>query len=482
MTTVSGQANPNEDHAIPQASDHAEPAAGISRWFGVETWSEFARNPLDYWRPRTVRIGVTGLARAGKTVLLTALAATLLAPGALGGRLRRVRLADLGANPLPRFPFAANLAALAADPPRWPDRTDATALLALDLELGRPGLPGRSVRLEFLDYPGEWLLDLPMLVQDFRTWSRATLTRMRTLPSTEASRAFLAFAQALPASTGASDALAQSGHDLYVRALNSLRAEHGLSWLQPGRFMMPGPGAAPAWMAFFPLDNASSLAGLLGERYDAYRQSVRDGLVAPLFGQIDRLVVLADLLGALHTGPAAFEDARAALAAASESLRWQGSWVQAIGALAQGRLPPRTIRRVAYVASKADHVSERQRGNLRALMDALTNGGASPRSIGEGSAQRAAFAVASARCTEDFVWSLDGHPVSAVRGRLLGDHRMTRSYPGEVPDAPPDAAFWTHPFLSLPVFEPARLQDGGRHGIPNIGLDALLGFLLEDLL
>ena len=51
-----------------------------------------------------------------------------------------------------------------------------------------------------------------------------------------------------------------------------------------------------------------------------------------------------------------------------------------------------------------------------------------------------------------------------------------------MPDTPPDASFWAHPFLNLPSFEPVRLPDGGRGGVPNIGLEAMLGFLLEDLL
>ena len=144
------------------------------------------------------------------------------------------------------------------------------------------------------------------------------------------------------------------------------------------------------------------------------------------------------------------------------------------------RLPSRVVERVAYAASKADHVSERQRGNLAALMAALTIH-ADVRGVAA-QARSAAFAIAAARCTEDLVWTLDGHPVSAVRGRLLGDQRLTRSYPGEVPDRPPGPDFWSHPFLALPEFEPARLARAGRDGVPNICLDALLGFLLEDLL
>ena len=59
---------------------------------------------------------------------------------------------------------------------------------------------------------------------------------------------------------------------------------------------------------------------------------------------------------------------------------------------------------------------------------------------------------------------------------------MLRSYPGEVPDRPPDDAFWAYPFLQVPEFEPLRPPDGGRGGVPELGLDSLLGFLLDDVL
>jgi predicted YcjX-like family ATPase len=59
---------------------------------------------------------------------------------------------------------------------------------------------------------------------------------------------------------------------------------------------------------------------------------------------------------------------------------------------------------------------------------------------------------------------------------------MLRSYPGEVPDRAPDDAFWSHPFLQVPDFEPLRPPEGGRGGVPELGLDALLSFLLDDIL
>jgi len=147
-------------------------------------------------------------------------------------------------------------------------------------------------------------------------------------------------------------------------------------------------------------------------------------------------------------------------------------WAAAFARLA---LPPRAIRHVAFAATKADHVAARQRGNLAALMRRLA-------SVPEGDARSAAFAIAAVRCTEDMVETLAGRPVSAVRGRIIGEPRPARSYPGEIPDAPPDDAFWQHRFLALPVFEPLRPPEDGRGGVAQIGLDALLAFLLADVL
>ncbi len=413
-----------------------------------------------------VRIGVTGLSRAGKTAFLTSVASALMA--------RRFALAPVGASDLPRFDQARHLARLAADPPAWPERTDAASLLALTTSLSRGVLPARHLRLEFLDYPGEWLIDLPMLRQSFAAWSAATLKRLASPELADDCGPFLAFVRGVPARAAADEALAHAGARLYRDMLGRLRGR-GLAFLQPGRHLMPAPGPEPPWMALFPLAGSGGMHALLESRYEAYLEAVRRDLASPLFANVDRLVILADVLSALHAGEAAFADMRSALSAASGSLRWEFSWLEAFAAMAALRLPPQVITRVAFAATKADHVADRQRGNLAALMRALTPVPGTDVATGH-------FAIASVRCTEDFVWTLDGRPVSAVRGRILGQQVMTRSYPGEVPDRLPEGDFWMHPFLALPQFEPMRLADGGRAGVPNVGLDALLGFLLDELL
>jgi predicted YcjX-like family ATPase len=438
----------------------------------------------------TIRIGITGLARAGKTALLTSLAANLLALSAarpalpavsdiLRGRRLRVAIAPAGAADTPRFDVPSHVAALAADPPRWPARTTSVSLLALDIDVPREGFlaplgPIRR-RLEFLDYPGEWLLDLPLLSQDFAAWSAAMQHRLESLPTPEIARSFLAFMRALPSGVAADETIAATGHRLYTETLNRMRDEAGLSFLQPGRFLMPPPGDPPPWTQFFPLPGRSPLADLMQARFAAYVEAVRRDLVSPMFGDLDGLVVAADLLSALHRGPSAFADAQAALAAAADALRWGQSWTDWLAAFARLELPGQSIGRVAFAATKADHIAARQRGNLAALMRSVTR-------VPENGATSAVFALASVRCTEDVVETLAGRSVSAVRGRIIGEPRPARFYPGEVPDSPPDDSFWQHSFLALPDFEPMRLPDAGRGGIPQIGLDALLAFLLADVL
>lgn len=432
---------------------------------------------------------MTGLARAGKTAFLTSLAANLLALGAghpvlpdfarrLKGRRVQVALAPSGASGLPRFDHGRHLSALTRDPPAWPERTSAASMLALDVTLGRErlgiGLPPQRLRLELLDYPGEWLLDLPLLRAGFADWSAAVLRRLQAAAMAPYATEFMAFSSALPAGAPADEALAATGHRLYRAMLHRLR-EAGLSLLQPGRFLMPAPGPEPAWTPFFPNLGTGGLEALLARRYAAYVQAVQRDLNEPMFGNLDRIVVLVDLLTALHAGPDAFGDAAAAVAAAAGALRWRRSWIEAAWALGHLRRPPRVVSRVAFAATKADHVADRQRGNLAALLRSVAHGG-----IGDVPASH--LAIAAVRCTEDFVWTLEGRPVSAVRGRRIGDERLLRSYPGEVPDRPPDDAFWAHPFLQLPEFEPLRPPQDGRGGVPELGLDALLCFLLGDML
>ena len=437
-----------------------------------------------------VRLAVTGLSRAGKTVFLTSLVSNLLAAGsgrrtlpaldAAGTRLVSAHLIPPGVEATPRFDAEAHLAALVSDPPAWPARTEDVSTLSLVLTLRRRSalsgvLPDRTVTLDLLDYPGEWLLDLPMLGQDYASWSEATLSRLSRGVRAPASAEFRAYATTLPANAPADDALARTGHALYRAFLLTARDTLGLRFLQPGRFLNPGPrGDAPV-LRFFPLPpdrHASPLGVLMARRYDAYLRDQREAFLDPLLRRFDRQAVLVDVLGALHAGRDAFEDTADALAAISEALRYGTGWLD--------WLTGGGIARVAFAATKADHVPEVSRDALATLLADLV---AAPR----GRAERAGAPVtvhplAAIRCTEEATATHDGRPTPAVRGILLSDGRYATVDPGLVPARRPPDSFWNAAYFEMPAFRPPRLDLSGTVGVPHIGMDALLAALLGDAL
>jgi hypothetical protein len=153
---------------------------------------------------RPIKVAVTGLSRSGKTVFITSLIANLLAMGTgkpampalrahidKGGseRLRNIRLVPARASTTPRFDYPGKLADLAGAQPKWPARTEDLAEIELEIEIrAGGGLLGQirsmsgtpRLRLELLDYPGEWLLDLPLLALSHARWSAETLARLRS--------------------------------------------------------------------------------------------------------------------------------------------------------------------------------------------------------------------------------------------------------------------------------------------------------------
>jgi predicted YcjX-like family ATPase len=436
-----------------------------------------------------IRLAVTGLSRAGKTVFLTSLVANLLAAGrgartlpllsdAAGGRIRRVFVVPAGTETIPRFDPDAHLGALAADPPRWPERTEdfSTLSLAIDVERRNPLgglLPERRLTLDLIDYPGEWLLDLPMLRQDYAAWSEETLARLKRGVRAGAAADFLAFLDGLPDDAAAEDALARRGYTLYRDALRTCRDTQGLRLLQPGRFLNPGPRGEAPLLWFFPLPATArgGLAALCARRFAAYLDDQRSTFIDPFFTRFHRQVVLVDVLGALHAGQEAFHDTGDALSAIA-SVVSGANWLE--------RLLGAAPTRVAFAATKADHVPTRARDALASLVEHIALG-ARGRAEQSGAAI-SCHAIAAIRCTEDAVARLEGHSVAAVRGVLLQGGAGATIYPGEVPMKPPETAFWDAGLFTMPEFRPPRLDPGGASGMPHLGLDALLAWLIGDAL
>ena len=146
-----------------------------------------ARSLRDFFAGGAVRLGVTGLSRAGKTVFVTAMIQNLLAATRLPvlaasaeGRIARARLNPQPDDAVPRFPYEEHLAALSGANRHWPQSTRRISELRLTIEFERAsnwGSRPAELNIDIVDYPGEWLLDLPLLEKSFGEWSRETVAQ-----------------------------------------------------------------------------------------------------------------------------------------------------------------------------------------------------------------------------------------------------------------------------------------------------------------
>jgi predicted YcjX-like family ATPase len=230
-------------------------------------------------------------------------------------------------------------------------------------------------------------------------------------------------------------------------------------------------------MWFFPLEGApehplrGTVAALLEERFESYKADMRARFFEAHFARFDRQILLVDVLGALHGGRDAFLDTQRALALIAGRLSYARDW---------GVLWPRqgTIERVAFVATKADHVPPSGRGNLRHLLRDLVEEARAPM----GQRPVSFHAAASLLSTTDTTVEHDGLVRDVVRGTPVGSGAAKLFDPGHVPSGRPAEGFWNKKRFVLPVFEPRRPAEGGRSGIQHLGLDAVLAALLEDKL
>src|ERR1700733_5452203 len=136
----------------------------------------------------TVRLGVTGPSRAGKTVLPTALINGLTRGGRFpvfepfaSGRIARARLQPQPDDAVPRFDYENHVRTLIEER-RWPTSTVDISELRLVIDYQRQNGADRTLTLDIVDYPGEWLLDLPLLNKSYEQWSSESLALSREGP------------------------------------------------------------------------------------------------------------------------------------------------------------------------------------------------------------------------------------------------------------------------------------------------------------
>ena len=439
-----------------------------------------------------VRLGVTGLSRAGKTVFITALVANLMDRARMpqlraGARIEAAFLQPQPDVTLPRFDYEAHLAALTGPVPHWPDSTRNVSELRLSLRV-RPsgifaGLRGpRTLHVDIIDYPGEWLLDLALLDRSYADWSETALTRAAKRAGASD---FMAFARAEDGALRLEEPKAQALAAAWTGYLRASRAA-GWSDCTPGRFLLPGDLAGSPVLTFAPLPKPAStprnsLWREMERRYDGYRRQVVKPFFRDHFARLDRQIVLIDVLGAVHAGPAVLEDLRRTMAEILMAFRPGGN-----GFLA-ALFGSRRIDRILFAATKADHLHHTEHPRLTALTQAMLRE-ARDRAAFAG-AEVTAMSIAALRATTEETRDHGGQSLPMVRG-MLSDGRQAALYPGALPEDPArllhaareGAERWLDGDYGLMTFAPPRLVLKPGEGPPHIRLDRAAEFLLGDRL
>ncbi|KAB1078780.1 YcjX family protein [Methylobacterium soli] len=464
----------------------------------------FAEASSDLLIQPTLRLGVTGLARSGKTVFTTALIHHLVEAHALPafapaqeGRLRRARLVPQPDDDVPRFPYEDHVSALTQDR-RWPRSTDRISQFRLAIEYERASAwrsGPATLMLDVVDYPGEWLLDLALIEQSYTAWSRATIAGTRRAGRAEIAAPWLAMLAGLDPAAPLDEPLAERASEAFKAYLAALRAgPESVATTPPGRFLMPGDLAGSPALTFAPLDNlpdtlaADSLAGLMERRFEAYKSKVVEPFFRDHFQRVDRQIVLVDVLAAVDAGPAALAELEEALDAVLLSLNIGRNTILS-------RLFAPRADRVLFAATKADHLHQTSHDRLDALLRLLVS--RAMRRTEAAGARVGTVALASVRATRETTVHEGDARFRAVSGtpeagEQVGDTVFdgvseAAVFPGELP-ARPEAVLEgaVEPgSLRFPRFRPPLVKPDalGRPGhLPQIRLDRAMQFLIGDRL
>ncbi|MEC5320598.1 YcjX family protein [Brenneria populi subsp. brevivirga] len=447
---------------------------------------------------RHLRLAVTGLSRSGKTAFITAFVNQLLNvhsgahlplfSAVREGRLlgaKRVPQRDLG---IPRFAYDEGMAALYGTPPSWPRPTRGVSEIRLALRyrsndsLLRHFKDTSTLYLEIVDYPGEWLLDLPLLEQTYLSWSRQ-MDGLLQGDRAEWAKPWLTLCAALdplaPADENQLAAIAQAYTDYLIRC-----KREGLHFIQPGRFVLPGDLAGAPVLQFFPWPQVDKLGeaklaqadaktnvGMLRQRFDYYCQSVVKGFYKHHFIRFDRQIVLVDCLQPLNSGLQAFNDMRLALTQLMQSFHYGKRTLFR-------RLFSPCIDKLMFAASKSDHITADQHANLVSLLQQLVQE-AWQNAAFEGISMDCA-GIASVQSTQSGVVEHQGQKIPALKGNRLSDGQPLTVYPGDVPARLPGAAFWQEQGFHFDRFRPREMAVDAP--LPHIRLDTVMEFLLGDKL
>lgn len=482
----------------------------------LTNWTDEAKIAFDTLADRTsglispsLRLGVTGLSRAGKTVFITALVHNLMQGGRLPlfqaqkqNRIARAYLEEQPDDAVPRFQYEEHVKAL-IDERIWPDSTRAISELRLTIEYQSASgwnrvFSGGKLSIDIVDYPGEWLLDLPLLKKTYVEFSKDSFELAQLPNHRDLATQWLAEAADVDPNADADEMTAQRLARHFTAYLRTGKTdERALSTLPPGRFLMPGDLDGSPAITFAPLLNLQgkarhgSLAAMMERRYEAYKTHVVKPFFREHIARLDRQIVLVDAMQAMNAGPDSVADLERALTEILSCFR-PGSTNLLTG------LVQRRIGKILVAATKADHLHHESHDRLEAIVRRLVD--RAVKRAGFSGATVDVLAMAAVRATReatvtqgrDTLPVIIGTPLKGetIDGETFDGKSETAIFPGDLPTNPdsifqPSESVSQDESIRFVRFRPPKLErtaEGFTLSLPHIRLDRALQFLIGDRL
>lgn len=470
----------------------------MSRWLSrfspsVTNLNERLNRTFD----KQVKLAITGLSRSGKTVFITSLIHQLMHglngthlpffQIASSGRLRGTKVMRQPDLHIPAFRYEEAIEQLGGDPPHWPRATEGISeiRLAIRYESNRAFLkhlsPISTLYVDIIDYPGEWLLDLPLLELSYEQWSEHIARACEKEPRLSLSQEWRTFLEQIDLVGAANETTLRQASHLYTEFLRQCKQpQHGLSLLQPGRFIMAGDLKGAPVLEFCPLvkiptlpfKSEDSVYAVMKQRYEYYKEHVVKKFYVEHFSSFDRQIILVDALRAFNIGYATFADMREALNMVLKSFHYGKS-----GFL--NKLFGLKIDKLLLAATKADHVTPNQLPHLeRFLQQMLTK---SQNDVTFEGVETETMALAAVKCTQAAYTTFQGQKISCIKGVPVDGDKPIALFPGEVPIEVPVPEDWIEGRFNFVEFKPPRLPNlHGGGGLPHIRFDRAIEFLLGD--
>jgi len=432
-------------------------------------------------------IGVTGFSGSGKSTFITSLIHQLRYSNEAGltsflvAREQRILEVNLlSSQGYDLFDYQASITALSSKPPKWPEPTQSLSSAIVQIVYKRNSALNRilgetsTLNIEIRDYPGEWLLDLPLIGQNYTVWCfDQTDLAKQAIRKHLLGDLFQDLEQLKPFDV-LDEAQIQLLHQQFKNYLKRCKDE-GLTLIQPGRMLLEDKHNEN--LAFFPLlglhnydkealvnADDNSVYKVMSQRYQDYIDFIVKPFNKHFFDDIDRQVVLIDALRVISGDQDNFEDMMMAQSRIMDCYKYGSS-------NALQKLFSTKIERILFLASKPDRVLASQHENLRSLVNDIIVRTCSQKL--RNSIHIDTESACSIRCTQEINDLLRVTNAKGQRGVVD---------PIPIPDHIPTTIEWAALKHWIPeALQPPEIEglaNGAR--LPSIRMDKVLTFLLGD--